>query len=130
METVREDEATTFFDGFVEAFSTFSGAMVAERYQTPFLAVDAAGAATAFTTRGEIAKYFQAALDDYSTQGCQSCRYVNLEVRSLGLSSGLLTVTWELLRGDGAVALSWRESYVVVRKSTRLAVCASIDHAA
>ncbi len=130
MKFLREDEATKFFDEFVEAFSTFSGAKVAERYQTPFLAVDATGAATVFTTTEEIGRYFQAALDDYSSQGCRSCRYADLQVAPLGLKSGLLTVAWELLRGDGATALSWRESYVVVREGSRLLVCSSIDHAA
>lgn len=130
MEFVSKAEVTTFFDEFVEAFSTFSGAKVAERYQVPFLAVDATGAATAFSTTAEVARYFQTLLDDYSKQGCRSCRYTNLEFGSLGSASGLLTATWELLRGDGSAVLSWRESYVVVRKGARLVVCASVDHVA
>jgi len=129
MMPVQENEATRFFDDFVEAFSTLSGAKIADRYQAPFLAVDAAGAATAFGTVEDIASYFQTALDDYAAQGCRSCRYSGLEVASFGLNSGVLTVNWELLRADGATVASWRESYVVVRQGARLVVCASIDHA-
>ena len=102
---------------------------MAARYEPPFLAVDAAGVATAFSSREEIARYFQGFLDDYHAQGCRSCRYRDLETTAAGAAGALLTVTWELLRADGSVAQAWRESYLVVRKDGALRVASSIDHA-
>jgi len=123
-------ESFRFLDEFVEAFRTFRGAEVARRYQSPYLAVDASGAASCFATPGAIAEYFQRVLDDYRSRGCHSCRYRDLEVRALGEVSALLSVSWELLRADGSVAVEWRESYGVSRSGGRMRVFASVDHAA
>ncbi len=129
MKRIEIAEAQRFFDRFVEAFASFRGEDVALRYRPPFLAVDATGGARAFTTSAAIAAYFQTTLDGYRAQGCATCRYRDLQLADLGGPVALLTVTWELLRTDGVVVHTWRESYVVVRQAGSLAVTASIDHA-
>lgn len=129
MKPIRNDEAAHFFDEFVEAFATFDGDRVAERYRAPFLAIDAEGTTTCLDTREKIARYFQTFLDDYRAQGCRACSYDELEVAAAGTAGALLTVTWDLVREDRTPVQSWRESYLVVREEARLVVVASVDHA-
>ncbi|WP_252274292.1 hypothetical protein [Pseudomonas subflava] len=122
-------ELETFFDDFVRAFARFDGALIARRYATPYLALDAAGQARAFATAEAIAGYFQSVLDHYAAQGCRSCRYHSLETVSLGSASVLASVTWELLDGEGRTLASWRESYNLKRGGEGLRIYASTDHA-
>lgn len=125
-----EAEAAAFFDAFVEAFRSFDGERIAQRYNVPYLAVDATGAARCFSVHAEIGRYFQQVLDAYRAQGCASCRYKELQTQPLGRTSLLATVTWELLAQPGdRVISSWRESYTLVRTGGGLRVLGSVDHA-
>lgn len=122
--------ARAFFDEFVEAFRTFDGRVIAQRYCAPYLAFHAPGAADVFMSSAETAAYFQRIVDGYHAQGCRSCRYQDMTVVPLGRDSVLATVTWELLAADNSVVVAWRESYNLCRVDGRLMVFASTDHAA
>ena len=122
-------EAAGFFDAFVAAFRSFDGKTVSARYAAPYLALNGEGALTLLGTQEEIARYFQTVLDNYFSQGCRSCRYLELEVFSVGSQSATGTVTWELLDRDGQVLNSWRESYNFMRTEHGLRIFASTDHA-
>ena len=124
-----ERAARWFFDEFVAAFASFDGSVIARRYQSPYLALHADGSIDCFDTPAQIAAYFQKVVDDYHREGCRSCRYRDLEVMPLGSRSALATVTWDLLREDGAPVTSWRESYNLTRVGDSLRVVASVDHA-
>lgn len=123
-------EVQRFFDDFVVAFSAFSGPRIAQRYGVPYVAVDAQGRWRRFESTGGTGDYFEGVVAQYHREGCRSCRYRDLEVLGLGARGALATMTWELLREDGSVLSSWRESYTLVRGAEgRLAVAASVDHA-
>ncbi len=122
-------EAAAFFDAFAEAFRSFDGKTIAQRYATPCLALNAEGDLTLLTTPADIASYFQTVLDNYFAQGCRSCRYLELEVLAVGSQSAIGTVTWELLAGNGEVLSSWRESYNLMRTGDGLRIFSSTDHA-
>lgn len=122
------DQIQRFFDAFVAAFAQFDGSLVAKRYTTPYVSLDAQGVLRPFHTMAEIAGYFQSVLTAYHQQGCRSCRFGDLEVVSMGARSALATVSWELLRADGSVASGWRESYNLLRTSQGWRVFASTDH--
>lgn len=121
--------AARFFDEFVDAFRTFDGNVVAQRYSSPYLAAHVDETLDCFTNHSEIARYFQGVLDDYHARGCRSCRYADLEVVPLGEAGVLGTVTWELLHEDGSVLSRWRESYNMARSGEGLKVFCSVDHA-
>ena len=129
MQLIDLSAANHFFNEFVEAFATFDGTVVAERYLQPFMAVDSDGNSTLLQTRAEIADYFQTFLDEYRAAGNKSCRFRDLDVVAVGTNSALMTVTWDLLRADGTLSQSWRESYIVVRRESGLFVSTSVDHA-
>lgn len=121
-------EVAAFFDAFVQAFPSFDGKVIAERYAAPYLALNGEGVLTLLPTQADIANYFQTVLDNYLAQGCRSCRYLALEVLALGSQSAMGTVTWEMLDQDGKVLSSWRESYNFMRTGDGWRIFASTDH--
>ena len=122
------DEAVGFFDGFVEAFSSFSGARIANLYFVPSVALRGDGSIQCLQSRADVERFFQAALDGYYQDGCRASRFKNLEVVPMGGRSVLATVTWELLREDGGVLKEWRQSYNLVRAEKGWQIFASTYH--
>lgn len=123
-------DTAKFFGDFVEAFSTFDGAVIAERYFSSYIALHTDGNLECFNSSAEIAEYFQRYLDEYHRNGCRSCGYKEIETVPIGKSCVLATVTWELYSSTGAIISTWRESYNLSYAGERLMVFASIDHAA
>ena len=121
--------AAAFFDEFVKAFRTFDGSEIARRYVSPYVAVHADGSIDCFSAHLDVVEYFQRVVGGYHRKGCRSCRYHDLDVVSVGRQCALATVTWELLREDGSVVSSWRESYNLARVGEDPRVFASIVHA-
>jgi len=122
-------EVAGFFDAFAQAFLSFDGNTIAQRYAAPYLALDTSGTLKLLQTPADIASYFQRVLDGYFAQGCRSCRYLGLEVVSMGSQSAQATVTWELLGQGGEMLSSWRESYNFMRAENGLRIFSSTDHA-
>lgn len=123
-----QDLVRVFFDEFVEAFRAFSGAGIAQRYLSPYLAFHAPGDIQVFDTFEDTAAYFQTVLDGYHASGCRACRYLDLSAQALGADCVIASVTWELLDADQAVLVAWRESYNLCRVEGRYRVFASTDH--
>lgn len=124
-----QTSARKFFDEFVEAFRSFDGNRIAERYLAPYLAFHRHGSSDVFSSSVETGAYFQRIVDGYRARGCRSCRYSELEVFPLGQECAVATVTWELLAEDGSVLEVWRESYNLCLVKGRFLVFASTDHA-
>jgi hypothetical protein len=122
------DEIAGFFEDFVEAFGSFSGARIATRYCVPGVALRGDGSLRVLGSREEVERFFQAAVDSYRREGCRGIRFKDLDVVPMGGRSGLGTVTWELLREDGTVLRHWRQSYNLVRVETGWQIFASTYH--
>ena len=122
------DEVAGFFDDFVEAFSSFSGARIATRYAVPGVALRGDGSIQCLQSRPEVERFFQAAVDAYHREGCRGIRFKDLDVVPIGGRSALGTVTWELLREDGSVLRQWRQSYNLVRVETGWQILPSTYH--
>ncbi len=121
-------DVTQFFNSFVEAFSTFDDAVIAQRYFPTCIAVHADGALDSFTSSADVARYFQQFLDAYQAGGCFSCGYKALDIVPIGQTCVLATVTRELYDSSGGIVGSWRESYKLAYAESGLLVFASIDH--
>lgn len=128
MSVQLRDRVRQFFDDFVEAFHGFDGESVAARYQSPYVAMNAAGEMKLFSSGVEIACYFQQILDEYYAGGCRSCRYKDMEVVPAGARCVLATVTWVLLDTEGAELSAWRESYNISLHGEEMKIFSSIDH--
>ena len=125
-----EAAASGFFDSFVAAFQSFEGTRIAALYRVPSVALQADGSLGCLTSQADVARYFQALVDDYRAQGCRACRYRDLEVAAIGARSALATVTWDLLDDEGKALKSWRESYNLHRTDAGpWRIFASADHA-
>lgn len=125
---MTQQDLHAFFESFCQDFASFDGAIVARRYATPWLAMNADGALMHFSTPRETARYFQQHLDRYREQGCQSCTYEALESVELGQQSCLASVTWRLHAASGSVISTWRESYNLHLAAQGLLIYASTDH--
>jgi hypothetical protein len=103
--------AQAYFDRFARAFASFEGDQVADLFVTPGVALRRDGSIAALTTRDDVVRYYHAALQRYRGEGCRTARWSRLETIPMGRQSLLATVTWELLREDGTIAIQWRQSY-------------------
>jgi hypothetical protein len=120
--------AQAYFDRFTAAFATFEGNQVADHFATPGVALSRDGSIVALTTRDDVVRYYQAALDRYRREGCRSARWSRLETMSIGSQSLLATVSWELLRDDGTTVIQWRQSYVLTNIANDPKAFASAMH--
>jgi hypothetical protein len=125
----RSTQAEAFFDRFATAFATFDAAVVAELFATPGVALRKDGSIVALTTREDVVRYYQAALDSYRRDECHSCRWAELELTPMGRRSVLAAVTWDLLREDGSVVTQWRQSYGLSFSEAGPRIFASAMHA-
>jgi hypothetical protein len=121
-------EVSRFFDDFVEAFGTFSGARIATRYYVPGIALRGDGSIQSLQSRAEVERFFQAAVDSYQRDGCRGIQWRDLDVVPMGDRGVLATVTWDLLREDRTVLRHWRQSYNLVRVDTGWQIFASTYH--
>ncbi|MET0487233.1 MAG: hypothetical protein ABW216_16130 [Candidatus Rokuibacteriota bacterium] len=126
--TAFRDEVSRFFDDFVTAFCSFSGVSIAALYHVPGVALRGDGSIQCLQSRADIERFFQAAIDAYHRDGCRGIRFKDLDVMPIGGRSALGTVSWELLREDGAVLRQWRQSYNLVRVERGWQVFASTYH--
>ena len=122
-------QALHFFNRFAEDFATADGALIAQRYGAPYLALSGQGQARVFADTQQISEYFQQVLDGYFRQGCRACRFRELQAQALGSSNLFASLTWELTDQAGHVLLSWRESYTLSRTAAGLRIHSSTDHA-
>lgn len=118
----------SFFGSFCQDFSSFDGPLVARRYASPYLALNADGVIRHFATPDETAHYFQQHLDRYREQGCRTCSCEALESVMLGERSCLASVTWQLHAEPGRLISTWRESYNLHLGPNGLLIYASTDH--
>lgn len=127
---MHQSDIGLFFDRFAHDFKSFSGRVISRRYSEPYLSVSASGDSQVFSETSAVAEYFQTVLDNYFAQGVRSCRYKALEVTLIGTGGALASVTWEMLRDNGTVQSSWRESYNLSRASGEFRIQVSTDHSA
>jgi hypothetical protein len=95
MEVASSDSvsAQDYFDRFARAFRTFDGHEVADLFATPGVAVRGDGSIVALTTRDDVVRYYQDALDCYGRDGCRSAHWSRLESIPIGRHSLLATVS-------------------------------------
>jgi hypothetical protein len=122
-------DVEAFFNRFTEAFATFEAANVAELFTTPGVALRKDGGVVALTTRDDVLRYYQAALDRYREGGCASCGWSRLETTAMGRDALLAAVTWHLLRDEGSVLATWRQSYCLAMGGSEPRIYASAMHA-
>jgi len=67
-------------------------------------------------------------LADYQKQDVAYCTYSNFEFSAIGQKSVLATTDWNMIKADGTLVTSWRESYVLILNNAKWKIVTSIDH--
>lgn len=122
-----DERIEAFFDGFSNDFSTFDGRLIAQRYHVPFVPVSADGSTQLLRDEAQVGQYFQSFLDDYRRQGVTACHYEDLASNKIGACAYSAVTTWLLTDEVGDLKVSWRESYNLLDRNSRLLVYTSAD---
>jgi ketosteroid isomerase-like protein len=123
-----EDEARAFLEQYSQAFDSIDGERIAALYHEPCITLRGDGSIHCLRSREELARFFQTVAETYQRDGYRSGRFSNLETRSIGGKSALVTVDWELLRQDGSTLRQWRQSYNLVRVGNVWQILVSTFH--
>ena len=92
-------------------FDARDGATIATYYHAPSISMRADASVHVFQTRQEVREFFQGVADKYYSEGLRDSRFVNLDVKPIGSKSVLATLEWQMLRDDGSIIRTWRQSY-------------------
>lgn len=125
---IARDAIEAFFDRFVDAFATFDAREVAELFATPAIAFRKDGTLVLLATKGDVIRYYGAALEGYRQSGCTSCVWGDLQTMPMGALSVATAVSWRLLRSDGSVAAAWRQTYSLAITDDGLKNFAAVTH--
>ena len=121
------DEVRTFLESYNEAFASIDGARIAALYHSPCVTLRGDGSVHCLTSN-DLAAFFQNVADTYHSEGYRDGRFRILQVVPIGGRSALVTVDWELLRGDGNVIRGWRQSYNLARVKAGWQILVSTFH--
>lgn len=123
-------EVRAFFDQYNEAFASFDGKRIAALYYMPTVTMRGDGSIHCLQSSEDLASFFQGVVDTYRKDGYSDGNFKNFEALAIGGLSALATMDWELLRQDGSVIKSWRQSYNVVRTPEGWRILVSTFHVA
>jgi hypothetical protein len=128
MDTQRlEGEVRAFLESYNKTFASIDGARIAALYHSPCVTLRGDGSIHCLSSN-DLAAFFQNVADTYHREGYRDGRFKILEVVPIGGRSVLVTVDWELLRGDGTVIRGWRQSYNLVRVKGAWQILVSTFH--
>jgi ketosteroid isomerase-like protein len=128
MDTQRlEGEVRAFLESYNKAFASIDGARIAALYHSPCVTLRGDGSIHCLSSN-DLAAFFQNVADTYHREGYRDGRFKMLDVVPIGGRSALVTVDWELLRGDGSVIRGWRQSYNLVRVNGTWQILVSTFH--
>jgi hypothetical protein len=122
------DDIKAFFDLYVEDIPKFDGAVLAKKYLSPYTVMSRDGDAWLCGNINDTIDYFQILLDKHRADGVTSCKYEDLDFRTIGAHCYLATVSWTMMDAKGKTVSHWRESYNMLHTESGLKIFTSIDH--
>ncbi len=121
-------QGRAFMQQYTETFDTRRGPLIAELYHVPCVTMRADGSTHCFTSRAEIAQFFDSVAASYAAEGAQSGRFKDFSVIPMGGRSMLTTVDWEMVGAAGRVIRQWRQSYNLIRTAIGWQIFVSTIH--
>jgi len=121
-------EISNFFKDYTELFDARDGATIATYYHAPSISMRADASVHVFQTRQEVREFFQGVADKYYSEGLRDSRFVNLDVKPIGSKSVLATLEWQMLRDDGSIIRTWRQSYNLIHLDGKWQILVSTIH--
>lgn len=103
--TVQElsKDVRAFVESYMRVFDTFDSVRIAAFYHIPRETVRADGSVRYLSIEQELRSFFQKVVDTYRQEGWRRFRFRDLEVIAIGARSALVSLDWEMLRGDGTL---------------------------
>lgn len=117
-----------FFDRFAQYFKSFDGAVIVNRYLAPYTAISSDKSVSLYKKHKDIENYFSSILADYKKQNAEYCTYSNFEFSAIGEKAAFATMNGNMMKSDGTLVTSWRESYILILSDSILKILTSIDH--
>jgi uncharacterized NTF2-like protein DUF6841 len=122
-----DSEVHTFLEGYNRAFASVEGARIAAFWHSPCVTMRGDGSIHCLTSN-DLPAFLQNVADTYYREGYRDGRFKILQVVPIGGRGAVVTVDWELLRGDGSVIRGWRQSYNLVRVEAGWQILVSTFH--
>ena len=127
-ELQTKSEISNFFNGYTRLFDTRDGAGIATCYHAPSISMRADASIHVYRSHQEVREFFQAVADKYYAEGQRGSRFVDLDVKCLGVKSVLATLEWQMLGADGSIVRRWRQSYNLIRSDDQWQILVSTIH--
>jgi hypothetical protein len=125
---LKISEISEFLNNYTKLFDARDSATIAKYYHAPSISMRADASVHVFQTREELQDFFQVVADRYYAEGQRRSGFVDLDVRPIGSKSVLATLEWQMLREDGSLIRTWRQSYNLIRPDGRCQILASTIH--
>ena len=123
-----ENVVRHFFEDYRAAFDAVDGARIAALYHAPTITMRADGSIHCLESSDALAEFFQRVAERYVAEGYRASRFRIVDLTPIGTASALATLDWELLREDGSLIRSWRQSYNIVRVDDAWRIILSTFH--
>lgn len=123
------DEAQAFFGCYRSEFDSSNWEAFTSRFQVPFVTIRGDGSVHYLQSHGEVRRFFEAVAAAWRQEGYERFTTANFEATPLGKFSSLVTFDWEMLRKDGSLVKTWRQSYQLIDVRSEWKVLVSTFHA-
>jgi ketosteroid isomerase-like protein len=110
-----EQDVASFFDGYAAAFDQRDWPAFVALLHEPVLTVRADGSVKCLQSRAEARHFFETVADSWKNEGYRRFVASNFELTPIGRTSLLATLDWTMIRGDGTVLRTWRQSYQLLQ---------------
>ena len=121
-------KAEAFLNAYVAAFEAFDATRIAGFYHYPCLTMRGDGQVVTFATKDAVADFFASVIETYRSDGMTTFVFSEMEATALGSGAASLTCRWRMLREDGSLIRTWRQSYVVACSNDEWTILSSVFH--
>jgi hypothetical protein len=125
-ELQTKSEISKFFNDYTKLFDARDGTGISAYYHAPSISVRADASIHVYRSHQEVRDFFQAVADRYYDEGQRGSRFIDLEVKCLGVKSVLATLEWQVC--DRRKHHSQMEPVVQPDPIPRLVADIGIDH--
>lgn len=120
-------EFESFFASYAETYMASDVASISEVYEAPFLAVRE-GHAIHLPDRAAVRDHLAGLMAAYRNAGAARADIAEIDAKSLGRSSAVITVHWNVLDSAGSMVRDLRTTYHVLRTDKGFRILSYTNH--
>jgi hypothetical protein len=107
----RRSDVSAFLDEYNEAFASIDGHRIAALLPSAYRDSAGRGSIHCLQSREELASFFQVSQTHIKGMATLAGDLTIHRSAPSAAASGLVTLCWKMLRGDGSLIREWRQSY-------------------